>query len=241
MSSIRENLKDIQEKIKIYLSVNRFSAAESLLIESLDDLGELSNLRNLLGLVYHKQSKFSSAIVEFKKALELNPKYIEASLNLSILYCDLGLYKQGEEQYQNLRTQKASGGTQQIPTLFLGRLANLHCQTAEYYEKSGLKLEAVKEYEKALNIYPNMPDRILSLANLEYEVGQMGKAKTRLREFLNKFSPDTRVYNLLGLIHYKEGDFPTSYNYWSKSQEIDSGDRVSRSFIRCLRESPPQP
>ncbi|SME89869.1 tetratricopeptide repeat protein [Pseudobacteriovorax antillogorgiicola] len=239
MPSIRAKLREIQEKVSIYLSVNRFGAAEKLLHESIEELGALSNLHNLLGLTFHRQSKFGLAIQQFQKALELNPKFIEAGLNLTILYCDLGLYQQGEQQYQNLNQTFASG-SRQLPSLFLGRLANLHCQTAEYYEKAGLRVEAIKEYEKALSIFPSMPDKIYSLASLEYEVGHLEKAKARLREFSGKFAPNTNVYNLLGLIHYREGDYTNAHNYWTKSQEINTEDRISRSLIRCLREAPPQ-
>lgn len=238
MSSIRGKLKDIEEKVNIYLSVNRFKAAEDLLLDSIDLLGEVANLRNLLGLVFHKQSKFPQAITEFKKSLEINPEYIEPALNLTITYCDLGLYQQGERQYDIVKSQHKEDGARSIPSLFRGRLANLHCETAEYYEKSGLMHEAIKEYEKALSIYPRMPDKVFALARLEYEVDQLEKSKVRLREFTNNYSPNTNVYNLLGLIFYKEGDFSSAYNHWTKSQELNPDDRTSRSLIRCLRESP---
>ena len=240
MPSIRVKLKDIQERVNIYLSVGRFGAAEKLLQDSIEELGDLANLHNLLGVTYHKQSKFSQAISEFQRALELNPKFVEAGLNLTILYCDLGLYEQGEHQYQSLKLVFPTNESRQLPTLFLGRLANLHCQTAEYYQKAGLKVEAIKEYEKALSIFPSMPDKILSLASLEYDVGNLEKSKSRLKELSDKFAPNTSVYNLLGLIHYREGDYTTAHNYWIKSQEINTEDKISRSLIRCLREAPLQ-
>ena len=238
MSNIRSKLKEIEEKVDIYLSVNRYRAAEDLVHDSLDMLGEVAKLRNLLGLVYHKQSKFSQAIQQFQKSLQINCEYIEPSLNLAITYCDLGLYQKGEKQYLEITNDYVGKGSNEIPSLFKGRLANLHCETADYYRKSGLNLEAIKEYEKALSIYPKMPDKVLELARLEYDMNHLEKAKVRLQDFAEAFSPSTLAYNLLGLIAYKEGDYSSSYNYWAKSQEIDPSDRTSRSLLRCLRETP---
>ena len=237
MAGIRSKIKNVQDKVQIYLSVHSYESAEKLLVDSLNDLGELANLRNLLGLCYHKQSKFSQAIKQFQLALEINSNFIEAALNLSIVYCDLGLYKQGEAAYLDIKSKVPASGKEQLPPLLLGRIANLHCETASYYSKAGLKAEAIKEFEKALSIYPSMPDQIIALAKLEYEVGQLASAKSRLNGFVERFSPSAIVFNLLGLILYQEGDFSAAFNYWSKSQEFDPDDRASRSLIRCMRST----
>ncbi len=231
---LREKLKDIQDRVNLYLSVNRFQSATTLLTESMEELGDLANLLNLLGVAYHRQSKFSQAISSFKKALALNPHYIEAALNLSIVYCDLGLYDQGYSEYQKLSSSYSPHTN--IPPLVLGKIANLHCQTAHSYEESGLYAEAQREYEKALTIFPKMPDQIMRLAELEYTMGQLAKAKSRARELIDKFAPNAESYNLLGLISYREGDYVSSRNYWMKAQEIQPEDRTSRTLLRCLNE-----
>ena len=234
MSTLRDKLKDIQERVNLYLGVNRYQSATQLLLDSMEELGELANLLNLFGVTYHKQSKFSQAIKAFKKALSLNPDFVEASLNLSIVYCDLGLYDQGNSEYHRLKSKYQDAA--RLPSLILGRLANLHCETARFYEKSGLCAEAIKEYEKALTIYPNMPDQILRLAELEYSMGQLAKCKSRVKELIEKYAPKAAAFNLLGTIAYREGDYISAQNYWMKSQEIDPDDRSSRTLMRCLRE-----
>ncbi|MFW7378170.1 MAG: tetratricopeptide repeat protein [Oligoflexus sp.] len=233
MSDLRERLKNIEEKLDLYLSVNRFQAAEKLLKESLAELGELANLHNLLAVTYHRQSKFQEAIESFEKAIELNPRYIEAALNLAVTYCDLGLYEEGERVYRTAQEQ-VQVGKSQVSSLITGRLANLHNQTALAYEHAGLFQEALKEYEKAIQLYPHMPDILIKIARLEYQQGRPDRAKTYLLEYERRFSPEPAVYNLLGLIALSEGDIVAAKNRWLKSQDLNPEDRLSRSYLRCL-------
>lgn len=86
---MRVDFAEIQQKIRIYHSVNRFEAAEKMLLSAIDEHGSMANLHNLLGVTYHKQSKFADAIVQFTKALKINQNFVEAGLNLSATFCDL--------------------------------------------------------------------------------------------------------------------------------------------------------
>lgn len=238
MLGYHSQLKNVHEKVSIYLSVNSFKAAEKLLNDSLETFGEAANLYNLLGVVHHKQSKFSQAISAFLKALEQNPEFIEPALNLTIVYCDLGLYSQAESEYDKLSSLFSSNQSRRLPKVFLGRLANLHCKTAEYYEKAGMTIEAVQEYEKALGIFPKMPDKAYALAALEFELGYMNKSKARLLDITKHHNPSSMVFNLLGLISYREGDYEEADRYWLKSLTTSQNNRVSQSLIRCLKEMP---
>jgi tetratricopeptide (TPR) repeat protein len=237
VSELRERLKSIHDKIELYLSVHRYQAAEKLLQDALKEHGQLANLFNLLGVTYHQQSKFDDAIAAFQKAQDVNPRFIEASLNLAICYADLGLYDDAETTYRQAQDQVHQQETQ-LSSLITGRLANLHNQTAQAYEQAGLMQEALNEYEKALQLYPQMPDIRFRVASLERQSGRRDRAKSHLLEHERRFPPDPAVYNLLGLLAFEDGDFVTARNRWLKSQDLNPEDRLSSSFLRCLDQTP---
>ena len=45
----------------------------------------------------HMKGELRKASAHFEKALEINPRYTEASLNLAITYNDLGEFKKAQE------------------------------------------------------------------------------------------------------------------------------------------------
>ena len=234
MSSLRAKITDIQERIALNLAVERFDVAVNLLQNSLKELGDIANLHNLLGVTFHKQSEFTKAIVSFKRAIEINPGYIEASLNLIILYCDLGLYDLARKTEDSLSKITENKGN--LPSLVMGRIANHHCETARYYKQNNLSSEAMREYEKALTIYPRMPDQILRLAELEFEDDQFEKVVIRLKDLVSSVGPSTEAFNLLGLAFYRLGETSNAEYYWVKSQELNSRDRTSKLLVKCLRD-----
>ena len=234
MSDLREKLADIAERVQINLAVNRFSVVIRLLEQAIAEHGEIASLYNLLGVTHHKQSAFNEAIAAFRKTLEINASFIEAALNLAIVYCDLGYYQEAQSVEQQLEENLAKKG--QLPSLVMGRLANQHCETAEYYEKSGLIPEAIAEYEKALVIFPKMPDQILKLAELEYRAERYEAVKARLTHYVDTFPASTKAYNLLGLTHYSLGNAPEAEYCWVQSQNLAPKDRASKLLMRCLRQ-----
>ena len=58
-----------------------------------------SDVFNMLGLIYYYKGRFQDAVNSFKRAIETNPRYTEASLNLSVVYNELGRFDRAREAY----------------------------------------------------------------------------------------------------------------------------------------------
>ena len=81
------------------------------------------------------------------------------------------MYKEAgtsSKRIDKLNSKENSG----LPSLNLGRIADQHIMTARSYKKSGLKIEAIREYEKALSIYPDLYEAKIELSKLRIETGQ---------------------------------------------------------------------
>ena len=232
----RGEIAEVRKKVDLYLSVNRFDAAEKLLKATLTDHGSLANVHNLLGVTYHKQSKFVDALKEFNKALATNPDFVEAALNLAATLCDLSRYDDARQVFAHLQTQVNPKKRQ--PDLVLGRLANQHVENGRAYEESGMPGDAILEYKKALSLYERMPDVRLSLAKLYVRVGQNDKAKQEFEEIV-KLSPEIPgAHTWLGILYYKLGRKDLAKRHWEKAQQVDPNDLASRAYIKLSREWP---
>lgn len=239
MTPSRLEIGEIRRKVQLYLSVNRFDAAEKLLKATLSDFGPLANIHNLLGLTYHRQSKFAYALKEFNRALAANPEFVEAALNLSATLCDLSLYDQAREVFARL-TQQISPRRRQ-PGLVLGRLANQHAANGRAYEDSGMLPEAIQEYKRALSLFERMPDVRLGLAKIYVRMGQLDKAREEF-ETVVKSNPElAAAQTWLGILYYKQGRKDLARRHWEKAQQSDPNDNAARAYLRLAREWATEP
>jgi tetratricopeptide (TPR) repeat protein len=236
MGASRGEIAEVRKKVELYLSVNRFDAAEKLLKATLTDHGPLANVHNLLGVTFHKQSKFVDALKEFNKALATNPDFVEAALNLAATLCDLSRYDEARQVFTHLQQQVNPKKRQ--PDLVLGRLANQHVLNGQAYEESGMPGDAIQEYKKALSLYERMPDVRLSLAKLYVRVGQNDKAKQEFEEIV-KLSPEIPdAHTWLGILYFKLGRKDLAKRHWEKAQQVAPNDMASRAYIKLSREWP---
>lgn len=230
MRSNRQVFDEIKAKVDIYLGIARFDAAEKLVKTKIAEDTTLANMHHLLGLIYHKQSRFVEAIDSFKNAIDLNPRYIEASLNLAITLCDLGQYEEAHRVIKDVCNPR--NFSKNVPWLSLGRLANHHAQSGRAYENLGLLPEAIQEYRRAISLFPEMPDIKLSLAKLYLKTSHFGKAQKELEEIV-AIDPNYPESNtLLGLILYKSGQVDQALTFWKTAQSQNPNDLIARAYLK---------
>ncbi|MGL1241067.1 tetratricopeptide repeat protein, partial [Vibrio parahaemolyticus] len=85
----------------------------------------------------------------FERALEINPSYTEAALNLAVTYNDRGKYEAARAVYARIKG-KPSGSISTLDPFARGKLANMHADLAQAYADSGLPREAIEELSKAV-------------------------------------------------------------------------------------------
>src|SRR3982751_1028467 len=98
-------INELQKEISLgkdLLKTRQYDRAEDLFLKLLKK-HKLADVYNLLGLIYADQGKFNFAEVAFKNALKINPNYMEAALNLSVIYNNLGLGKESRAIYEKLK------------------------------------------------------------------------------------------------------------------------------------------
>jgi len=137
-----------------------------------------ADLLNLLGVIYHQEGQFNKALEAFGEALKINPDYLEANLNLAVLYNDLGQYAQARKLYKRLgkRSKQAP-----IDPILNGKLSNQHAVLGQTYFRLGRYDEAIDEFRKALVSNPKYADIRTHLALALRETGDLAASIKELR------------------------------------------------------------
>jgi tetratricopeptide (TPR) repeat protein len=121
---------------------------------------------------------FEGAKEAFERAVEVNPTYTEAVLNLAVAYNDLGDYAAGREVFERLRASSTPSMTGGIEDSYaLGKIANMHAATAQAYADIGYMDDAVRELQKATGLRPAFADLHARLGVLHRERGDLGEAQ----------------------------------------------------------------
>ncbi|MEZ4740977.1 MAG: tetratricopeptide repeat protein [Bdellovibrionota bacterium] len=217
MSSLQNEFSIVKAKVDIYLGMGRYDVAEKLLKSFLESHRANANFHNLLGVVYHRQSKFDEAIQEFQRAISHDANFIEASLNLAATFCDLSQYDEAQKVFEKLKT--TCNFSNRTPVSFLEKIAIQHVTCGNMYEQCSMDGEAVNEYKQALKLSPKLSSARLALSKLHLKQGKIEEAKRELEEIL-KYEPsfvDARAWQ--GIVYYKQGDVAKAKEIWELSEQ----------------------
>src|SRR4029078_2318996 len=97
----------------------------------------------VLGCIVHQWGRLTEAEGMFKQALQINPAYTEAALNLAVTYNDLGKYREAKEFYKRALAASNSAPRSLDPCA-KGKIANMHAEIGAAYHAVGMYADAVR-------------------------------------------------------------------------------------------------
>lgn len=226
---------ELQNQIKLGKDLARakeYHKAEEIFLRILKK-HDLADVFNSLGLLYADQCKFNFAEIAFKKALSINPNYMEAALNLSVVYNNLGLGKKSKEIYQKLKAYGAKSRGAMDPML-MARLANLHAEIGDLYHSVGEYKLAIAAYEQAVDLCPQFIDIQTKLATAYREIGKTSAALkifTKNKKAAAKFAP---YWIALGVTHYSKNKRAEAKKAWATALKIEPKNSVAKAYANLI-------
>lgn len=201
----------------IYLSIVVTGMGETKLI-SIDEKG-YRGTKNREAIVFYNrgseamyQQNPEAGIVSLKKAVELEPKYVEAWDNLGVCYRRVGDYANAEMCYNRSLEVYPNG-------------AMAHMNLALVYQNENKYENAKKEYAIIKEIEPDNPESYFGLASICVQKGELDQgiinAKEALKRYKAKNDPNCiDAEKLLTQIYAKKGN-QTLLEYWSREIAAD--------------------
>ncbi|MBN8555054.1 MAG: tetratricopeptide repeat protein [Deltaproteobacteria bacterium] len=227
--------KELQSQISLaknYIKTKQYDRAEDILLKILK-VHKLADVYNSLGLLYADLGKFNFAEIAFKNALKINPQYMEAALNLSVVYNNLGLGKKSKEIYQKLKAYGAKSRGAMDPML-MAKIANMHAEIGDLYHSVGEYKLAIGEYEQAVDLCPQFIDVQTKLATSYRETGK----KTQALKIFNKVKKSASRYApfwiALGVTYYSQNKRKDALKSWQKALLIEPGNKVAQAYCKLV-------
>ena len=172
-----------------------------------------ADVHHLLGVSLSLLGQRDRALTEFARALELNPRYLEALIHQGLVLYEMGREAEAEDSFRraSANVSPASNG---LSAPVAARLANQHADLAEAYAEAGALERAVEQYQRALELGPNFVDLRYRMARLLLESGRSLEARQALEEVLRTRPNFVDASAALGLAHYLSGDALGARDIW---------------------------
>lgn len=177
-----------------------------------------ADAHHMLGLCHAMLESREAALQSFDAALRINPRYVEAHLNRSIVLGDLGRASEAAESLSRAHELGRPDETG-FPSVVANRLANMHAELGRAYREAGALREAIAQFGSALSIRPGFADLRLELARTLLDAGDPAGAGLELDEILRERPEWLDPMLLRGLAAYLADDLKQAESVWERAAE----------------------
>jgi len=200
-----------------YLSLHKMAETKLLFDEILNDMGSTPQLHVLLGRAYRETGYLDEAIREFKKAIEMDPRYPRVHYYLALAYLAQGEKERIPTARALFEQELAIEPHEFFSTYFLGvvYLEDRNFPAAEDYLK------------RALHLQPDNPDPLLYLGQVYFETNRPQLAIESLKKSIDLTTEPARnnyqvskAHSMMGQILIKTGKQAEGEAELKRSQEL---------------------
>jgi len=241
---LNERVKQLLVLGREHYAKREFEKAEQMLRMVLEEEDRYADVHDMLGVIAHGRGNFLVAERHFERALEINPAYTEAALNLAVTYNDRGKYEKAREVYGRIKVGPA-GTTQGLDPFARGKIANMHADLGQAYQDAGLVREAIAEYEKAVALCPHFADLQTKLGALLREISDLASARARYEAALQAKPNYVPARLQLGVLLLATGDASAAEEHWKHVISLDPENSQAKMYLRMLERArvskPPPP
>ena len=225
---------EIYQMAKESFVAGQYSRAEPLLNQLLLLDNKNPEVFQMLATMYYDRGQFKKAIKTFRRALEIDPAYTDASVGLSIILNDLGKYDEGKEVFE--AAQRELGRQKTLSDPYINeRLAQKHVELGDMYNQYKRFNEALDQYYKALNLTTRKPEVSLKVADSLHKTGDGKRALRQLRELTAEFPAFLPAQVKLGAVLYQMNRVVEAIEEWEKVLIRDPSNQQAKENIRIAQ------
>ena len=222
---------DMLSTAREYFKENRYSLAEPILNQLILKNAKSPEVFHMLGTIYYDQGKFNKAIRAFRRALELEPTFTDASVGLSIILNDLGKYEEGQKVFSEAKELLARQASSEDPYIN-EKFCIKHDELGEMYFQHTRFKEALEQYYKALSLSSRKPELTMKIVECYLKLEMPEKAIKELRSLTKDFPGFLSARVRLGKILYDGGDVEGAIEQWEATAHRDPSNGEAQRLLR---------
>ena len=180
-----------------------------------------------LGLAYSAKRDWKSAIAAFRRALELNPYYVDVRNDLAAALIGAGEREAGKKEFLTAY----SDPTNPTPEISARNLGQAYFEDKNY-------AEAANWYRTSLNRNKDYADAYLGLADALSAAGRSEEAVVQLQAAVTQIPTDASLQLALGQALFRAGRFAEARTRLEEVVRKDPGGPLGRAAADQLKSVP---
>ncbi len=210
-----------------------------------------------LGILLFTLGNFAAAAIEFEKAIEFDPDYMELYHYLGMCYNNIGEFKKAVNAFNkilaggqsclavkaklgiafhNLKMWDKAVSVYNEILRVKPNFPDMHYNLGLAYLGQGKTAEGFTEFQKALDINPDYVQARIKLGITHAFLGDFDNAVSHLLVIEKKFPRYADIPHYLGVIHASHDEFPKAIDYFKKALGINPSfieAKVKLGIILC--------
>ncbi|MEK6772652.1 MAG: tetratricopeptide repeat protein [Bdellovibrionota bacterium] len=226
--------EEILNEARSHFINGNYKMAEGLLNQLLLSPQRNPEIYQMLATIYYDQGQFSRAIKTFKRALEIDPTYTDASVGLSIILNDLGKYDEGKRVFldaQKLLDLKSGRNDPYIDE----KIASKHEEIADLYFQYKKYSESLEQLLKAQKLSSRRSGIGLRIAECYVKLGLTDRAIKDLKSLISEFPGFLPARLKLGVIYYNSHMIAEASEEWETVLIRDPHHPEAKRYLKMAQ------
>ncbi len=213
-----------------------YRTAEPLLQQALLRNSKDPEVYQMLATLFYDKGQFNKAIKSFRKALEIDPGYTDASVGLSIILNDLGRYEEAKEVFTDAQ-ERLNESKKQSDPFIEERITQKHTELGDLYFQIEKFEDALEQYSKARKLSNFPGNLVLKIAECYMKLHKEARAIQELQLFLREYPQNNEARMKLGVYFYQMNRVYEAVEEWEKILVRDPSNADAKHYLRIARET----
>ncbi len=232
----RSDIKELLETAREHFREGNYRVAESLLQQLLMSDARNPEVFHMMATIFYDQGKFNKAIKTFKRALEIDPTFTDASVGLSIILNDIGRYDEGKKVFIDAQNALAKKSTQADPYT-QERLATKHDELGELYFQYRRYDEALEQYVRAIELSTRKAELKMKMIECMIKKSDETRATQELRLLVQDYPQFIPARLKLGLMYFNSRNTIEAIEQWENILLRDPDHPVALKYLQMAQET----
>lgn len=213
MATLSNEVQELLQLAREKFIAGDYKSTQAIVGQILPKNEKIPEVFQMLATIFYSNGQFNKAIKTFKRALEIDPYYTDASVGLSIILNDLGRYEEGRNVFLEAQSLLERKNRRPDPTVN-EKLAGKYEELGDLLFQCHRYDEALEHYQKAYALSQKKQHMALLIVDCYKKMGQKDKALKELKTIIKEFPQFHAGRNRLASLLYEMNKVGEAIHQW---------------------------